>query len=451
MAALAESMAALATAPDGAGQEGEEARAQARAKAKAKKKRQKAKQKAKQTASYVNGAARRPSGPGKGLGLFSKYGLAAGGVAVRAVPALSCVFDAHATAVCGFCFAVAPPGGAGRRESVAASLRKVGGRVGVVLDAAVLDGVERVVVTGAAPDSPNGELVRVGDVVDVVGAAADLRGAGVLDRALGAIGAGGDVVEVTLLRPAVAGCATCLRHACCAGCRALGREDWHRRECDAFRRLPASATAGETSPLRMLLRYAAIAEFGDWARSCAEFEEGGVKEPLALVATLQANADAVGGAACAKLSALTRVPPDIVSRVIAQIRGNACGVERLGRRVGCALSVHMGYANHDCAPNAEATVDDAGFVTLTALRAIGADGEIHISYVDAKAPVDERRATLEDHYEFTCTCDRCVKEHRASLRARARDRGAAHYGNTSKLARDAYLHDGARGGAARGV
>ena len=148
------------------------------------------------------------------------------------------------------------------------------------------------------------------------------------------------------------------------------------------------------------------------------------------------------------------MPAPIVCRVIAQIRGNAAGVERLGRRVGCALSVHMGYANHDCAPNCVASVDDDGCVVLTCARPVAEGGEVSISYVDASLPVDERRKTLRDHYEFDCACARCVAEHRAALRARAKSRGAAHYANTSKLARDAYLHDlqgGAAGGRARGV
>ena len=50
------------------------------------------------------------------------------------------------------------------------------------------------------------------------------------------------------------------------------------------------------------------------------------------------------------------------------MRTNACEISRGGKKVGCALSVLMGWHNHDCLPNAQATVDEEGLVSVRALR-----------------------------------------------------------------------------------
>ena len=112
-----------------------------------------------------------------------------------------------------------------------------------------------------------------------------------------------------------------------------------------------------------------------------------------------------------------------MSLLIGQIRGNAASIERGGAKVGCALSAHMGYSNHDCTPNAEANVDAEGLVTLRALSDMNEGDEVCISYIDVNQHVEQRLAILESHYEFKCTCARCIVEKRNWLRAKAKNRG----------------------------
>ena len=78
-----------------------------------------------------------------------------------------------------------------------------------------------------------------------------------------------------------------------------------------------------------------------------------------------------------------------------------------------------------------------------------ADEELCISYVDTADDAATRRATLQAHYEFDCGCDRCADAKRNALRAKARARGKDHVANTSRLARESYMHDLAGGGNGR--
>ncbi len=41
-----------------------------------------------------------------------------------------------------------------------------------------------------------------------------------------------------------------------------------------------------------------------------------------------------------------------------------------------------------------------------------------ISYIDPTLSVEERRATLEEHYGFRCNCERCKTEQRRALKSR---------------------------------
>lgn len=67
-----------------------------------------------------------------------------------------------------------------------------------------------------------------------------------------------------------------------------------------------------------------------------------------------------------------------------QIRTNAATLDR-GGKAGCALCCHMGYTNHDCEPNAIAQIDNDGYVTLTAQKALELGAEVLISYVRTHA------------------------------------------------------------------
>ena len=392
------------------------AAAKKRAKAKAKRARQKANKKAKKQSAaaqaagaapadrgFVNHTRRGPAGKGRGQGLFATVAIPKGEVVVRAQPVLSTVFDKYTTSVCAFCFRTATATRTG--ENLAATqnqqhqlLLRTGtsGRLGIFVDERKASGTAPAVavLNGCAYGSANSEAgIQAGDVVASVAGVAVAPGDGVLQRCLTALSsagaaAGASGFEVVVLRSSLSPpssrvglepCTKCLRCTTCAGCRAAGRLDWHRGfECDAFQKLPAGARRGESSPIRMMLRYRAIDAVGDWARSCPaddvdepnagqEAAAVGEKEPLSLVSTLQANKDVVPGPQKAMLANLTGIPEQVVAQIVGQIRGNACSIQRggggsrLGEKVGCALSVFMGYSNHDCNPNTEACVDDEGY------------------------------------------------------------------------------------------
>ena len=486
-----------------------------KAKQKARNKAKKARQKAKKRAAalgaaadtvtaateacrYVNCTRRASAGTGRGHGLFAISPIPAGAVAIRVRPALSTVFDAYARKVCGFCFATATSSaGKNPPTSHTLMLRKADGRLSVfVAEKNVTFGegglggasgkdipVCCAVINGCAQGSPNEDAgIQPGDVVESVCGEFMKPGKGALERCLAALAGSntldGEPFPVVVRRPSLQPCEKCNRFATCGMCCAKGLKLWHEsHECKTFLHLPASVTKGETSPMRMMLRHRAIAEWGDWASPCVPLEgssssgdgvkgdigkictiEGqppagtslGDKEPLALVATLQANQSVVSQTQRLALAGMTGVKPEVVSLLIGQIRGNAAGILREGRKVGCALSVLMGYCNHDCTPNAEACVDEEGFVTLTARKDIAPGEEVCISYVDPNASVLDRRAILLDHYEFECRCARCSKEFREYLKAKARNRGQEYLKNKSKLVRNAYLH-GMGGGGSTGT
>ena len=146
------------------------------------------------------------------------------------------------------------------------------------------------------------------------------------------------------------------------------------------------------------------------------------KEPIGLLTSLQANACDLPPEQLQLLSKLSGVSVASVASLIYQVRTNACQIVRGGRKVGSALSVLMGWHNHDCMPSASSTVAADGMVTLTALRDIAEGEEVTISYIDATQPVEERRKTLMAHYGFECRCGRCVEENRRELKQRMKER-----------------------------
>ena len=399
---------------------------------------------------------RKQSGKGRGQGLFSNCTISKGQVIVRARPALSTVFDSYASSICAYCF---KPASACGTVKVDLTLRKENGKVGLFLDEKNIRGAMRATINGCAPDT---ELVKSvnalsgvmpGDVIESIDGDQLIAGTGALERCLELLknaGTGNDCLfPATVRRVALQPCLTCSRAAICLDCDKAGFGAWHSSyECPAFVQLPPAVTKGESSAIRMMLRYKAIAARGEWTTTtttttsdAANATPPGTKEPLALVHTLQANTDVVPSNQRKALSKMTGVPEKVVSLLIGQIRGNAASIERGGKKVGCALSAHMGYSNHDCTPNAEAIVDMAGYVTLRALTDIGANEEVCISYIDVNQHVEHRLNILSSHYEFDCKCTRCTSEKRAWLRAKSKNRGQEYLMNNSKLARNAYVHD----------
>ena len=396
------------------------------------------------TDAIVHKSTRKQAGTGRGQGLFATCNLLPGDIISRTRPALSTVFDPYAGSICAYCFKPASQAGT---VPVEIALRKQDGRVGVYLVEKELRGALRVVVNGCADDSVNAlSGVMAGDVVESIDGVPMTTESGALDRCLKLLKSAGEANDNCLFplgvrRVALQPCLTCSRAAICIDCDKAGFGAWHSSyECQAFKNLPGAVTKGESSPIRMMLRYKAIAAKGEWTATTADSPPG-TKEPLALVHTLQANTDVVPPQQRAALSKITGVPEKVVSLLIGQIRGNAASIERGGNKVGCALSAHMGYSNHDCTPNAEAIVDGAGFVVLRALAKIDAHSEICISYIDVNQHVSARLSILASHYEFKCTCTRCLTEKRAWLKAKAKNRGEEYLMNNSVLARNAYVHD----------
>ena len=298
---------------------------------------------------------------------------------------------------------------------------KKDGRVGINVAERNVNGKVRPIFAGFADGCVNASSgIVAGDVVLSVSNTPIPAGPGSRDQCVKLIRDADSVFSVTVQRQDLTVCQHCSRVALCQACTQAGYGQWHRtsQECSSFINLPESAKKGESSPIRMMLRYKAILDHGDWAATCPS----GNKEPLAMVKTLIANQDAASGRQLDALAKVTGVPAKMVSLLIGQIRGNAASIDRNGRKVGCALSVYMGYTNHDCNPNAVASVDENGFVTLTSLSNIKTNEEILISYVDINATFEQRRTILLSHYEFECKCDRCLKEHRAWLKSRIKNR-----------------------------
>ncbi|CAE8637682.1 unnamed protein product [Polarella glacialis] len=341
-------------------------------------------------------AERKDAGPGRGQGLFASEAIKKGETLVCVSPAISVIFDAAATQVCSFCF---------RHLRASAATRKVllkrgpTGGFGILIDGDI--------VTGFADGSPNAERLTVGDVLAAIGGepVGDVSAVSLIKKT------SGDTLEISLapLRQ----CHRCGRLACCLSCAETGCLSWHSHECEELMRMSPEERKGDTSVLRMLLRYKALQERGDW---CGPSPAG--KEALSLLPTLQATSTSIPAQLLSKLSKSTGVDAETCSRIIFQIRTNAAEIHR-GRKVGCALSVYVGYANHDCDANAGASVDADGHACITATRSLEQGEEVLISYVDRHAPFRERQKILREHYGFYCRCKRCVAEEREGLEQNA--------------------------------
>ena len=184
----------------------------------------------------------------------------------------------------------------------------------------------------------------------------------------------------------------------------------HGHECRAFQALPAKAKeGGDTSVLRLLLRFAVTLNpaVGDWSTA---------KETTASLTSLQRNPVNLDRAQLANLARLAGTTANDAGALISMVRTNACAVQRNGKKAGCALSALVGWHNHDCIPNAAATVMDDGRIAVCALRDIAEGDAVLISYVDIAQSREQRRKVLLEHYGFDCRCEKCKLEQRSSLK-----------------------------------
>ena len=374
-----------------------------------------------------NRADRRDAGAGRGLGVFALEPIKAGEVVAEAPPALSVVFDNAVEDVCSFCFQ-RPDKGAVEELQVTLETAMVMSADGTTNRSFGLKLDDHVPTAGAEPctivtavtkDSPNRGSVRLGDrVLAVDGEPVTGGHAAAVPMLLAAAQKHEGAVPCTIGRPALLTCPGCKKVSCCAHCVGEGRLTWHACECKLYNAMPAGATTkGDTSTLRLLLRYKVSSEpaIGEWTTD---------KEPLSLLRSLQANACEVPPEQLAGLSRLAGLRSDDVAALIYQIRTNACQIARgtPPSKAGCALSVLTGWHNHACAPNAEATVGDDGKVCVRALADVAEGEEVTISYIDASLPHDERAKILIGHYGFECKCTKCAVEGRKALSKRMKER-----------------------------
>ena len=397
-------------------------------------------------------AERRDAGGGtRGLGVYALEGLSKSDVVAAAPPALSCIFDNAVERVCAFCFDEPKPG-ATTDHTVPLCTSELGG-FGLKLDDYTPSpsggATGETIITMVTKDSPNSAHVRIGDrIVSIDGQPVNGGHETAVPMLQAGAARGGGTVECVVRRPALLVCPGCKRLACCAKCVGEGRMAWHAYECALYRNLPPQALKGETATLRLLLRYKVASEpkIGDWPSS--------VKEPVQLLTSLQGNACDVPVEQLSQLSKLTGVSAANVASLIYQVRTNACEISRGGKKVGCALSVLMGWHNHDCCPNAQSTIAENGSVTLRTLKDVKEGDEVTISCkpasgslthrmcshlptlfslvvqpltpadVDPTLPFEERRKSLLAHYGFDCKCMKCNTEQRKELKNRMHQRDA---------------------------
>eukprot|EP00930_Biecheleria_cincta_P061446 TRINITY_DN47016_c0_g1_i1.p1 TRINITY_DN47016_c0_g1~~TRINITY_DN47016_c0_g1_i1.p1 ORF type:complete len:280 (+),score=50.06 TRINITY_DN47016_c0_g1_i1:31-840(+) len=222
---------------------------------------------------YCLKAERQDAEEGKGQGMFALEDISKGSAVVCASPALAVIFDVAATKVCAFCFRHAQDV---KSERNAVLKRGPNGGFGVLIDGSL--------ITGFASGSVNeGGSLAAGDILKAVDGKAvspDVSAVSLIKAS------SGETLQVSLEPLRRCHCCNCL--ACCPKCAEQGALSWHQHECEEFLKVPENERKGDTSVLRMLLRYRALQVHGDWAGP-----EPPGKEPLAQLATLQASSTAV--------------------------------------------------------------------------------------------------------------------------------------------------------------
>lgn len=114
------------------------------------------------------------------------------------------------------------------------------------------------------------------------------------------------------------------------------------------------------------------------------------------------------------------------------------------------LFPRMARLNHGCSSAFNAIYSwrpNEGVLVIHALKPIARGSEVLASYTDTKKPRDERRAYLEHHYKFHCTCEACSlpeaesKASDARLQAMARhQQGLSRWGKKEVSAEMAIEH-----------
>lgn len=365
-------------------------------------------------------------GEDRGLGMFATEAVSAADVIASATPALSVVFDECVDEVCGFCFKCEEPS----QTEEAVVLQRSATGFGLILDDRRSWTGGAALIAGVVKGGPNSGAVFIGDrIVSIDGTpvVGGHEGAiGQLKAACEKLGESAGVPAV-LSRPSRVQCQGCGKFCACTSCVKAGRLEWHAHECRAFQALPPSAKGGQaaaggdptkavdTSVLRLLLRFRVTLqpEVGEWSPD---------KESTTALTSLQRNPVNLDRSQLATLASLTGVTSNDAGALISMVRTNACQVERNnGKKAGCALSALVGWHNHDCAPNAAATVMGDGRLSICALRDMALGEEVLISYINVSEGREARRNVLSKHYGFECRCDKCKLEQRASLKSALRE------------------------------
>lgn len=365
-------------------------------------------------------------GEDRGLGMFATEAVSAADVIASATPALSVVFDECVDEVCGFCFKCEEPS----QTEEAVVLQRSATGFGLILDDRRSWTGGAALIAGVVKGGPNSGAVFIGDrIVSIDGTpvVGGHEGAiGQLKAACEKLGESAGVPAV-LSRPSRVQCQGCGKFCACTSCVKAGRLEWHAHECRAFQALPPSVKGGQaaaggdptkavdTSVLRLLLRFRVTLqpEVGEWSSD---------KESTTALTSLQRNPVNLDRSQLATLASLTGVTSNDAGALISMVRTNACQVERNnGKKAGCALSALVGWHNHDCAPNAAATVMGDGRLSICALRDMALGEEVLISYINVSEGREARRNVLSKHYGFECRCDKCKLEQRASLKSALRE------------------------------
>lgn len=118
------------------------------------------------------------------------------------------------------------------------------------------------------------------------------------------------------------------------------------------------------------------------------------------------------------------VPCDDVSAAVRRVRAEAPAGESedvlfirevmhfnsfsTGSAAGCCVFATLSRANHSCKPSCTVESDKG---ILRTLRDISVGEELTISYLKGESlllPRERRMAELQDHWEFSCCCERCA-------------------------------------------
>lgn len=89
------------------------------------------------------------------------------------------------------------------------------------------------------------------------------------------------------------------------------------------------------------------------------------------------------------------------------INGFELGVESNG--IGSGFYVQAAVFDHSCDPNSAIVFDNSNHhrCQVRAIKYIGVDDEIFISYISLRLPRDIRMKTLKSNYYFECVCPKC--------------------------------------------